>query len=108
MNALIVSMIVMIAGNICFLFVPFSTNRTRAKWAKLLFVITGILGITVGAIHLALDTGWLTFSAHTIRGIYIVLHNLGGVWMGFLISLFISGQVDGTKITGNKMSFTDN
>jgi hypothetical protein len=102
MNIPIALMIVMIAGNACFVFDSFSKNRIRARWAKLIYLVAGIMGIIVGGIHLALDAHWFAFSTNTIYGVNIFLQNLGGIWMGFIISLFVSRQMEGTKIDPDK------
>jgi hypothetical protein len=102
MNTPIALMIVMIAGNVCFVLDSFSKKRVRAPWAKLIYLVTGIIGIIVGGIHIALDAHWLAFSTNTTYGVNIFLQNLGGIWIGFIVSLFVSRQIEGTKIAAGK------
>jgi hypothetical protein len=86
-----------IAGCACFASFPLDSKRVRARWAKLLPVATGLVGIANGVLSLNLDARWLVLSTNAYykldRGRYLI----DGVILGLIFSLICSGQLKGTK-----------
>ena len=69
----------------------------RARWAKLLFAGSGVLGLAYGVVHLMLDTRWLVLSKIGSYRLHNVLDTVSGLLLGFLLSLVFSGQARGMK-----------
>ena len=76
---------------------PFDRARDRANWAKTLFVLTGVIGCAMGATRLALDVRWLQIGDRPTRELHILLGQVGGLLLGFIFALIISGQLIGRK-----------
>ncbi|HEY1718164.1 MAG TPA: hypothetical protein VGH42_07695 [Verrucomicrobiae bacterium] len=95
MNIPLITDCVIIISSTCFFFVPFSRKRLRANWAKLLFIIGGIDGIIVGGTYFIFDIHWTAPPSHAF---HVVLNYLSGIFLGLIMSLTVSGQLDGTKV----------
>jgi hypothetical protein len=77
-------------------------KRIRAPWAKLLFMICAVVGIAKGGIGLAWDLGWFTLATEASRRLDGYSYLVGGLLLGFLISLIVSGELLGHKATGQR------
>jgi len=97
MNSGIVIDFVFIVGCAILAFAPFDKKRIRAGWAKLAFGIIAVIGIARGVVGLAWDLGWFTLGGEAGRRLDGGVYMVEGVILGFLLSLFLSGQVSGTK-----------
>jgi hypothetical protein len=91
MNSGIVIDCIIIAGCAILGFVPFDKKRVRVGWAKLAFGIIAVIGIMDGAVRLAWDLGWFTVGSEAGRRLDDYLYMVGGVILGFLFSLILSG-----------------
>ena len=81
----------------CFALIPLDRKRIRARWAKFVLVLIGVLGVSKGMGHLTLHKGWLHLSSQGVHMVTTVLTHLGGLSLGFILSLIFSGQLLGTK-----------
>jgi hypothetical protein len=89
---------VLIVGFAFFGFYPCDRNRVRAPWAKIVFLICGIIGVARGAIALAWDLGWFSLgraAGYKLDG--LLNHFIDGLLLGFILSLILSRQLLGTK-----------
>ncbi len=97
MNPRIVIDFIIIAGCAILGFAPFDKKRIRARWAKLAFGIIAVIGIAKGVVMLARDLSWFTLGSEAGRLLDATLYEVGGVILGFLFSLILSGELTGTK-----------
>ncbi len=86
-----------IAGSIAFGLIPLDKKRIRAPWANRVFIITAIIGVAEGSVELAWDVDWFSLSSGGSRLLEAVLQTVGGLVLGFIFSLILSGQLCGTK-----------
>ena len=86
-----------IAGSIAFGLIPLDKKRIHAPWAKRVFIIAAIIGVIDGSVELAWDMDWFSLSSGGSRLLEAVLHMVGGLVLGFIFSLILSGQLLGTK-----------
>jgi len=98
MNARVVVNLIIVVGSICFGFFPLDRKRIRARWAKGIFVLIGLIGCAMGAVRVALEMHWLQLSDHNDYVIHTMLSEVGGLLLGFIFSLILSGQLLGTKL----------
>jgi len=84
---------ILIAGCVYLAFIPFDKKRVRARWAKSVFAICAVAGITIGMFGLASVMGW--FMAGRLLQSYLDM--VGGLFLGFIFSLIFSGQLSGIK-----------
>jgi hypothetical protein len=75
----------------------FQRARVRARWAKLVFLLLSVIGISTGAFELAWNLGWFTFSRDVSCGLDRCLALVDGVAVGFLLCLMFSGELHGKK-----------
>jgi len=97
MNSGIIVDSIIIIGCAALGFVPFDKKRVRAGWGKLTFGIIALIGIVHGAVRLAWDLGWFKVGTVGSYRLDAVLYQVGGIILGFLFSLILSGQLTGTK-----------
>jgi len=89
---------VIIAGCAFLGFVPFfDKKRIRADWAKLVFGIIAVIGIAKGVVRIAWDLHCFTLGGEASHRLNGSLQMAGGVILGFLLALILSGQLSGTK-----------
>ncbi len=88
---------VFISGSLVLVFVPLDKKRIRECWAKSLFVIGGLVGITTHVIKFMLDCHWLTLIWKTDYAVYKFIWYGNGLLLGFLFALIFSGQLIGIK-----------
>ncbi|HVU27939.1 MAG TPA: hypothetical protein VHG71_09415 [Verrucomicrobiae bacterium] len=82
---------------------PLDQKRIRARWANSIFVICAIIGIAKGAVGLAWNMGLFMLGNENTRRLDGYLSMAGGLLLGFLFSLILSGQLMGTKRTNNEL-----
>jgi len=97
MNYSVINDCIIIAGCAILGFGAFDKKGIRAGWAKLAFGIIAVIGIADGVVKLSWDLGWLTLGSKAGRVLDDYLYMVGGVIVGFLFSLILSGQLTGTK-----------
>jgi hypothetical protein len=98
MNTLIVFDSIKTICCVILIFVPFDRKRVRARWAKLVFFICGIVGTGRGVFCLAWDLGWFSLGREINHRLDVLLyHFVDGLILGFLLSLIFSGQLTGIK-----------
>jgi hypothetical protein len=97
MNATVIVDWITIAGSSLFACIPLGDKRIRMRWAKLAFPICAIFGIAKGAINLAWDLRWFSLKDEAGRLLNAYLYMVGGVCLGFIFSLILSGQLTGAK-----------
>jgi len=97
MNIPIVTDYVIIAGFAYLAFIPFDKKHIRARWAKSVFAICAVVGITKGVVDLAWHLKWFVFGSEGNRRLEDCLFGASGLLLGFLFSLILSGQLKGTK-----------
>jgi hypothetical protein len=97
MNSFIILEGIQIAGFAILFFTPFEKKRIRARWAKLVFILSSLIGIAKGSIGLAWDLGWFSVSSKGGQVLQSYLSMTGGLLLGFLFSLIFSGQLTGKK-----------
>jgi hypothetical protein len=97
MNSWVILDCIQIIGFAILFFAPFDKRRVRAGWAKTIFILGSVIGIGKGIVGLAWDLGWLSLSSQEIR----IYDAIGGLLLGFLFSLFFSGQLGGKKQPSN-------
>jgi len=101
MNVGIIFDLVFIIGFAYFVFVPFGAKRLRAPWAKVVFIVCGLVGTIKGPVGLGLDMNWLVVSNSAGSVLDKALTQIGGLLLGFMLSLIFSGQLLGTKAAPN-------
>ena len=80
------------------IFIPFDTKRIREHWAKLIFILCGIIGTGKGIFCLTWDLGGVSFSRRlSLQLDGWLYHFIDGVIFGLLVGLIISGQLLGKK-----------
>jgi hypothetical protein len=97
MNTEIVIDCIYIIGFSILAFAPFDKKRIRAPWAKLVFAISSIIGITKGVVGLMWEMSWFTLGKEASYRLDSLFHMVGGLLLGFLFSLIFSGQLSGVK-----------
>jgi hypothetical protein len=97
MNSGVVIDCLIIAGFAFFGFLPFDKKRIRVGWAKFVFGIISVTGITDGVVRLAWDLGWFALGSNASSRFNGYLYMVGGVILGLIFSLILSGQLTGTK-----------
>jgi hypothetical protein len=89
---------VILLGCTFFIFIPLEKKRIRARWANLVFVCSGLVGVAKGIICLFLDMNWISVSH---KNFYLIDTTLRLVFDGFLLgvifTLMFSGQLRGAK-----------
>lgn len=78
-------------------FIPLDKSRTRARWAKTLFLCVAAVGIFMGICEILIHT-------HVIRSepLHRSMHSLRGFCIGLLVALVVSGQLKGSKKTSGQ------
>ena len=72
-------------------------TRNRAPWAKKVVAICAVVGITKGLVGLAWDLGWFTLGSEAARRLDSYVYLVGGLLLGFIFSLILSGQLLGSR-----------
>ncbi len=76
---------------------PFDRRRTFAPWAKKAFGLIAVVGVVFGFLHFAWDIGWFTLGS-AARSLLDRLFALGGgLVLGLILSLVLSGQFFGSR-----------
>jgi hypothetical protein len=97
MNTSIIIGGIQIIGFAILAFAPFDKRRVRAHWANFTFGICSVVGIARGVADLARGFDWFAFSSQASRRFDSYYDLAGGLLLGFLFSLFFSGQMSGKK-----------
>lgn len=100
MNATIAGVLdysIQIIGFAILIFVPFSKRRARADWAKRLFIAGSAIGVARGLVGLAWDLRYFSFGSTGSQAFIAYNSMIGGLLLGFLIALAVSGQLLGKK-----------
>ena len=84
---------VVIVGCTVLMFVPFSNDRVRDRWAKIVTFAIGLVGVICYSTYLMLDMHWLVLNSHSSYEVYRQLSFANGLLLGWLTALVISGQV---------------
>jgi hypothetical protein len=93
MNPSLCLHVVEIVGFAILFFAPFSKSRIRAHWANAVFFGVSLVGFFRGIFLTLLDKHWVAVSQPMEGELYI----LGGVLIGAMLTLAISGQLAGAK-----------
>jgi hypothetical protein len=97
MNPVIIRDCIIMVGCAMIGFFPFNKKCVRAGWAKLVFVIIAVVGVSGEVVQLAIDSAWFTLGATAGRILQDYLYMVNGVILGLVISLILSGQLAGKK-----------
>ena len=98
MNILIVANWLILAGSIWLTFSAFfDRKRRRARWAKLVLGVSGIIGVAYSVTCLLLDAQWLVLTGDNHHKVYMLLAHTRGFLLGFLLSVTIAGETRGRK-----------
>lgn len=85
--------------------VPFVPHRGHQRWAKIQFLLMSVLAVSWGVLGIVRDVYHLELSRDALWRLDHYKTIIGGLWMGLLISLFLSGQIICSKakqLQGNK------
>jgi len=74
-------------------FVPFMRQRRHQRWAKVMFVLMCLGAVSWAVLGIILDVYRSTLSHHAQWWLHHYRENIGGIWMGLLIGLSLSGQL---------------
>jgi hypothetical protein len=97
MNSSIIANWLLIAGAIWCIFTIFDRKRRRARWARLLLGVSGILGFGYSVTYLILEARWLVLTGDSVYKVHTLLHHMGGLLLGFLLSIALAGEARGRK-----------
>jgi|ERR1035438_1310337 hypothetical protein len=97
MNTHIIIGSIQIIGFAILAYAPFDRRRVRARWANFTFGICSVVGIVRGVADLARGFDWLALTSQASRRFDSYYDLAGGLLLGFLFSLFFSGQMSGKK-----------
>jgi hypothetical protein len=97
MNTPIISDWLLIAGSLWCIFTFFDRKRRRARWARLILVASGILGLAYSVTYLILEARWLVLTGDSVQKVHTLLHHIGGLLLGFLLSIALAGEAHGRK-----------
>ncbi|HSY20278.1 MAG TPA: hypothetical protein VK815_18175 [Candidatus Acidoferrales bacterium] len=86
-----------IAAGVLFGFAPFDRQRVRAGWAKLAFGLIAPIWIAVGAFRLASDMACFQLGDDAFNRLNSYVSSAGGLVIGVVLALVLSGQFRGTK-----------
>jgi hypothetical protein len=95
----VLAVIITVACVFC-IFVPLSRKRQRARWAKLLFVAVGVLGLGYIAASVGSERGWFVLTHSAVEPFLRLLQFTRGLLIGLLLALLFSGEVLGKKVHG--------
>jgi hypothetical protein len=101
MNTHVVLDCIFIVGFATYAFIPFDKKRLRARWAKVVFIVSAVIGIARGMVGLAWDLNWFVLGSEASRWLDSYLYMVGGLLLGFIFSLIFSGQLVGAKRVGD-------
>jgi hypothetical protein len=90
---------IFILASICYVLIPFCDKRNRALWAKVIFITSGLLGISSHIVKITLDIGWFAVSKHTFHNFYMVFRVVDVLLLVLIFVLIITGQLLGAKRT---------
>jgi hypothetical protein len=93
--------LVKLAGCAILAFAPLDKRRIRAKWAKSLFVLIGVIGVISNVCGLMWERGQFTLGKSASYRFDMLLHLSSGLIIGFLLSLVFSGELAGKKLPPN-------
>jgi len=97
MNTLIILYCIKIVGCAILAFAPLDKKHIRANWAKLIFVLIGIIGVISNVFGLMWELDCFTLDKNASYRFGMLLHLSSGLILGFLLSLIFSGQLTGKK-----------
>ena len=91
-----------ILGGAFFISLPFDRKRLRRRWARGLFVVSGLLLLVMGAVGIMrLYAIWLPPLA--VQHAFLNLEqDVRGVVLGFLLALVVSGELIGRKVSSDQ------
>ena len=76
---------------------PFDKTRLRAPWARSLFLLVATIGVSWELFHLAMHLRVFAPGIDSSRPILVVSSGIGGLLLGFVVALIISGQLLGKR-----------
>ena len=76
---------------------PFLPYRKHQGWAKITFVLMCLMAIAWAVLGIVCDVYHATLSKDAIRYLVHYRETVGGLWIGLLIGLALSGQFFGTR-----------
>ena len=88
---------VLIVASILFVAIGFDRSSVRAGWAKVLFILVSLAGITLAVSHLLEDNGLIVLTKDAVRTLYHFRLLLRGFALGLILALIASQQLLGTK-----------
>jgi hypothetical protein len=97
MNPLAVMDCIIVGCSALFGWHAFDKTRVFAQWAKTVFIIFAIIGVTTGLCGMARDIGWFALSEECNRVLGNSLALGRGSLLGLLVALILSRQLIGTK-----------
>jgi hypothetical protein len=63
----------------------------------LLLGASGILGLAYSVTYLILEARWLVVTGDSVYKVHTLLHHIGGLLLGFLLSIALAGEGRGRK-----------
>ena len=88
----------LIVCGIAFASINLDKGRLRARWAKCVFIMTGILASLQGFFRIALVLHWVQLpSEASHRQMHVFLIGIGGAALGMIFALIVSGELLGKK-----------
>jgi len=83
---------IVMAGSVMLGFHAFDKKRVIARWARMSFVIFGVVGTITGFVGFAWDLGWIILTSEGCRLLGNSLIMGRGALVGLLIPLLLSQQ----------------
>jgi len=75
--------------------IPFDKGRLRAPWARLVFLLVAAIGLLWALFHLAMHLRAFAPAIDSSRPRLVVSSAVGGLLLGLVVSLILSGQLLG-------------
>jgi hypothetical protein len=96
-SIVLVYVLFVIGGVVLLVFVPFDRKRSRSPWAKSLLAASALLLVLKGGVHLLTYYHLWTPPPVMQRGLPHTLATIGGIILGFLLAVAVSGELTGRK-----------
>jgi hypothetical protein len=82
---------------VCALMPFLDRKHVREGWAKSAFLFFGLIGMADSVVYLTLHERWLVVDTNANHVIHRLLSFAGGIIVGIVFTLMLSGQLLGTK-----------
>src|SRR4051812_19235813 len=96
-DSIVIAYMLYVVGGIALMFVPLGRKRTRSRWANNLLTASAVLLVLKGGVQLLTYYQLWTLSPAIQSGLPHTLDAIGGVVLGFLLALIVSGELVGRK-----------